>query len=170
MRASALAALAVAAGVAVVACERRGRDASRLVARDSALVLGPGDMQIVNADSSVEMALVGKRIIVRFSERTMMQVRRETDTAAVKDSGLGGSIERLVKSTVQSALGQQVEYSLADVKQARYDHGEIELETGARRSRVMRGTRINGKPVMQSFRPDDAERFVAAVNARRDAR
>jgi len=170
VRASALAALAAAAGLVVVACGRRGRDGSRLVTRDSVLVLGPGDMQIINADGSVEMALVGKRIVVRFSERTMAQVRRETDTAAVKDSGLGGSIERLVKSTVQSALAQQVEYSLSDLTQARYDHGEIELETGGRRTRVMRGTRINGKPVMQSFRPDDAERFVAAVNARRDVR
>ena len=61
--------------------------------RDTALVLGPGDVKIVNEDSSVEMAVVGQRIIARLSDKTMAKVRQETDTAHLKDSGLGG-VER----------------------------------------------------------------------------
>ena len=120
--------------------------------RDSALVLGPGDVRIVNEDSSVEMALVGQRIIVRLSDKTMAKVRRETDTMGIKDSGFGGSIERMVKRTVQSALGQQFEYPLA---------------VNGRQLRLLANTKVGGKKLLESFRPDDARRFVAAVNAKK---
>ena len=138
--------------------------------RDSALVLGEGDVAIVNTDSSVEMAVVGQNIIVRLSDKTMNRVRQETDTSAVRDSGIGGSIERLVKSTVQSALSQQVKYPIADVSDARYEGGEIKLAVNGSQPRLFTNTKIGGKRLMESFRPDDAERFVAAVNARKQAR
>jgi len=135
--------------------------------RDSALVLGPGDVRIVNEDSSVEMAVVGQRIIVRLSDKTMAKVRRETDTMGIKDSGFGGSIERMVKRTVQSALGQQFEYPLADVRDARYENGEIILDVNGRQPRLLANTKVGGKKLLESFRPDDARRFVAAVNAKK---
>ncbi|HKW10421.1 MAG TPA: hypothetical protein VJO33_08570, partial [Gemmatimonadaceae bacterium] len=69
-----------------------GKGPGSVAHRDSALRLGPGDVQIVNEDSSVDLALVGQQIIVRLSDKTMATVRRETDTNAVKDSGFGGSI------------------------------------------------------------------------------
>jgi hypothetical protein len=138
--------------------------------RDSALALGEGDVAILNADSSVEMAVVGQNIIVRLSDKTMDKIRHETDTSAVRDSGIGGSIERLVKSTVRSALSQQVKYPLAEVTDARYEDGEIRLNVNGRQPRLFANTKVGGKRLMESFRPDDAERFVAAVNARRQAR
>ena len=154
-----------------VACRHdRDEDAAnraRFTARDSALTLGPGDIEILNTDSSVAMALVGNRIVVRLSDKTMAQVRRETDTSAVADSGLEGSIERLVKRTVQSALSQQVQYPLSDIREARYENGEIKFETGGRRPRLLTNTKVGHRRLLESFRPDDAERFVAAVNARK---
>ena len=135
--------------------------------RDTALVLGPGDVKIVNEDSSVEMAVVGQRIIARLSDKTMAKVRQETDTAHLKDSGFGGSIERMVKRTVQSALGQQFEYPLRDVREARYENGEIILDVNGRQPRLLANTKVGGKKLLESFRPDDARRFVAAVNAKK---
>ena len=136
--------------------------------RDSALTLGPGDLKIVSEDSSVDLAVVGQRIVVRLSDKTMNKVRSETDTMGVKDSGFGGSIERLVKKTVQSALGHQFEYPLSDVKSAKYENGAIVLTPkGDREPRLLANTKINGKKLMESFRPDDAQRFVAAVNAKK---
>jgi len=143
-----------------------GKDPGRVARRDS-LVLGPGDVLITNRDSSVDLALVGQRIVVRLSDKTMEKVRRETDTSAVKDSGFGGSIERFVKKTVQSTLGQQFDYSLADVKDARYENGTIILDVNGKGPRLLANTKVNGEKLMESFRPEDAQRFVAAVNARK---
>lgn len=144
-----------------------GKGPGAIARRDSALELGPGDVQIVNEDSSVDLALVGQQIIVRLSDKTMDKVRRETDTNAVKDSGFSGSIERLVKKTVQSALGQQYAYPLSDVRNASYEDGSIVLDLNGHQPRLLANTKINGKKLLESFRPDDAQRFVAAVNARK---
>ena len=144
-----------------------GGDRGNVGHRDSALTLGPGDVKITNTDSSVDLAVVGQRIVVRLSDKTMEKVRRETDTTGVKDSGFGGSIERFVKKTVQSTLGQQFEYPLTDVRDARYEHGEIMLDVNGREPRLLANTKVGGKKLMESFRPEDAVRFVEAVNAKK---
>jgi mRNA-degrading endonuclease HigB of HigAB toxin-antitoxin module len=167
----------VVIGLAVlvaVACGRRdandrgGVESQGNVAhRDSALVLGPGDVRIVNEDSSVEMAVVGQQIVVRLSDKTMEKVRRETDTTALKDSGFAASIEKVVKRTVQSALGQQFTYPLTDVRDAKYEDGAIVLDVKGKQPRLLANTKFNGRKLLESFRPDDAKRFVAAVNAKK---
>jgi hypothetical protein len=134
--------------------------------RDTALALGPGDVQIVNEDSSVDLAVVGQKIVVRLSDKTMAKVRKETDTSNT-DSGFGGSIERMVKRTVQSALGQQFEYPLSDVRDAKYENGTIVLDVNGRQPRLLANTKVGGKKLLESFHPDDARRFVAAVNAKK---
>lgn len=154
-------------------CGRRDRRSERTDAnvarRDSVLTLGPGDVQITNADSSVDMAVVGQQIVVRLSDKTMAKVREGTDTSRA-DSGFGGSIEKMVKRTVASALGQQYTYPLADVRDARYENGRIVLDVNGREPRMLANTQVGGKKVMESFRPDDAQRFVAAVNAKKSQR
>jgi hypothetical protein len=148
--------------------ERSAKPRQSISDRDTALKLGRGDVQIATTDSSMELALVGQRIIVRFGERTREQIRRETDTGTVHDSGFGGSIERLVKSTVASALDKQIEYPLSDVREASYENGEIRLETS--RGRLLERTQVHGRPLSRSFAPQDAQRFVAAVQARKAGR
>jgi hypothetical protein len=134
---------------------------------DSAIVLGPGDVKIANEDSSVDMALVGQKIIVKLSDKTMTKVRQQTDTSNVQGSGLGASIEKMVKRTVASTLGQQFEYPLSDVRDARYENGAIELDVNGKEPRLLANTKVGGRKLMESFRPEDAKRFVAAVNARK---
>jgi hypothetical protein len=138
-----------------------------LTRSDSALVLGPGDVQIVNEDSSVDMAVVGQKIIVKLSEKTMAKVRQETDTSGVQGSGLGASIEKMVKRTVASTLGQQVEYPLSEAKDARYENDTIVIDVNGKEPRLLANTQVGGKKLMESFRPEDAKRFVAAVNAKK---
>lgn len=146
----------------------QGTPQGATVARsDSALVLGPGDIEITNADSSVDMALVGQKIVVKLSDKTMTKVHQETDTTGVQGSGLSASIEKMVKRTVASALGQQMEYPLSEVKDARYENGAIVIDVNGKEPRLLANTQVGGKKLMESFRPDDAKRFVAAVNARK---
>lgn len=142
------------------------RTDANVARRDSVLTLGPGDVKITNADSSVDMALVGQQIVVRLSDKTMAKVREGTDTSKA-DSGFGGSIEKMVKRSVASALGQQYTYPLTDVRDARYENGRIVLDVNGREPRLLANTQVGGKKVMESFRPDDAQRFVAAVNAKK---
>src|SRR3954464_8732406 len=135
--------------------------------RDSALTLGPGDVKITNEARRVDMAVVGQKIVVRLSDKTMAKVRRETDTTALQDSGFGGSIERFVKKTVQSTLGQHFANPIPDVRDARYENGSIVLDVNGREPRLLANTKVGGKKLLESFRPDDAQRFVAAVNAKK---
>jgi hypothetical protein len=72
-----------------------------------------------------------------------------------------------VKKTVQSTLGQQFEYPIADVRDARYENGTIVLDVNGREPRLLANTKVGGKKLLESFRPDDAQRFVAAVNAKK---
>jgi hypothetical protein len=164
--------------LAAVACRRDnpnpnpdanpgGASQGTLTRTDTTLVLGPGDVQITNTDSSVDMAVVGQKIIVKLSNKTMAKVRQETDTMGVKGSGLGASIEKMVKRTVASTLGQQFEYPIADVREAKYENGTIVLNVNGREPRLLANTEVGGKKLMESFRPEDAERFVAAVNAKK---
>ena len=173
---------AVALVAVVVACGRRdnpnpevginadanpGRRGDPGLSHRDSLVLGPGDVKIVNEDSSVDLVVVGQRIVVRLSDKTMAKVRQETDTAKA-DSGFGGSIQRFVKRTVASALGQQVEYPLSEIRDARYENGEIILDAnGDKQPRLLANTKVGGRKLLESFRPDDARRFVDAVNAKK---
>ena len=121
----------------------------------------------MSADSAVELALIGSRIMMRLSDKTVAEIKRKTDTTSVNGSGFAASIEKMVKSGVASALNQQVEYPLSEVRDARYEDGEIKLDMNGKGPRLFEQTRINKTPVMKSFRPEDAQAFVAAVQARK---
>jgi Cu/Ag efflux pump CusA len=97
----------------------------------------------------------------------MARVRQETDTAKVQGSGLGASIEKMVKRTVASTLNQQMEYPLAEVKDAKYEDGKIVLERNDGKSGILANADVNHRKLLESFRPEDAQRFVAAVNAKK---
>ena len=169
------AAFPLALSLAATSCSRPDNDEPRaparataaLAARDTGLQLAPGDIRIVNTDSSVELALVGSRVMMRLSDKAVGEIKRKTDTMSVAGSGIGASIEKMVKSTVASALTQQVEYPLSDIRDASYEDGEIRLDMTGERMRIFSQTRINNTPVMKSFRRADAEAFVAAVKARK---
>ena len=72
-----------------------------------------------------------------------------------------------MKSTVESALNQQLQYPLSEVREARYENGEIKLDVNGRPPRAFSSTKVGDRRLMESFRPDDARRFVNAVNARK---
>ena len=165
----------VVAALALLGCGRRDAGESRaperaqaaIAARDTGFKLAAGDIRIVSADSAVELALIGSRIMMRLSDKTVAEIKRKTDTTGVSGSGFAASIEKMVKSGVASALNQQVEYPLSEVRDARYEDGEIKLEMNGKGPRLFEQTRINKTPVMKSFRPEDAQAFVAAVQARK---
>jgi hypothetical protein len=124
------------------------------------------DVRIQTTTAQLDLALTGDTISAGLAGDALAKARQATDTLGVHATGLGGSIERMVKSTVQSAVTHRVTFPVSDVRDVRYEDGEIRFEWNRKPTSLFDQTKINGKPFLASFRPDDAERFVQAVRAR----
>jgi hypothetical protein len=131
--------------------------------------MGSGDIRITSADSAVDLALIGDSISGGLSAYALAKVRHETDTNAVTGSGFGASIEKMVKGTVQSALGTRISVPVASVKDVRYDGQRLVFEWNGKPPEHFGNAKVNNKDVMASFSADDAQRFVVAVRARQRA-
>src|SRR5262245_20123853 len=90
--------------------------------------LRAGDVQIYNADSSIDVILSGDRILAGLSPTTVGKIRSELDTAGSTDSGLGGSIASLVKKTVAGAIGTHAVYRVSEIRDVRYNNGRLVFE------------------------------------------
>lgn len=147
-----------------------GDDDSDLnVAGGEPVVLGEGDIRITSRGGEIDLMLVGDRIVVGLSDSVLAHVRSETDTGSVDaEGGLGASIEKFVKSKVQTALSKRVDYPLSDIEDADYENGRIVFDyvDGAKFS-LLESTKNDDIPLLASFSEEDSKRFVAAVKARK---
>lgn len=135
-----------------------------------ATVLGPGDLRIYNADSSVDLTLMGDKILAGLSEKTVARVKSGLDSAARRDSsgGLGASIGEIVRSSVAGAIGTHAVFPLSDIRDIHDDNGRIVIDwTNGGHHELFESTKVNGDKASKSFNPDDIGRFVAAVRARK---
>jgi hypothetical protein len=161
-----LTACLLATALTTAACSRHRDDDTRTAAPPSGSGPSAGDVRIQTTSAELDLALVGDTISAGLAPGALAKVRQETDSASVHGSGLGGSIERMVKSTVQSAVSSRVSFPVSDVRDVRYENGAIRFDWNHRPTRLFDQTKVNGKPLLESFRPDDAERFVQAVRAK----
>ena len=171
MRASAV--LCIATALALTACSRRDRDEERTATPSSSAAAVPQDdgrdVRITTTGNEVDLALVGDTITSGLSEQTLAKARHETNADAVQGTGVGASIERMVKSGVQTALNTRVAIPISALNDVRYEHGAIVFDWKKKPTAFVK-TSVNGKPIMESFSPADAQRFVDAVRARKRAR
>jgi hypothetical protein len=129
--------------------------------------LADGDVRIVTTNGGIDLALIGDSISTGLSPQTLRTVRAETDTASVSGSGFGAQMERMVKGTVQGAVGTRISFPISDVREVRYDGEKLVFEWVGKPRTLFDKTRIDGKPLLASFAPADARRFADAVNARK---
>jgi hypothetical protein len=129
--------------------------------------LADGDVRIVTTNGGIDLALIGDSITTGLSPQTLRTVRAETDTASVSGSGFGAQMERMVKGTVQGAVGTRISFPISDVREVRYDGEKLVFEWVGKPRTLFDKTRIDGKPLLASFAPEDARRFADAVNARK---
>ncbi|MFL5606294.1 MAG: hypothetical protein ACJ8AD_07605 [Gemmatimonadaceae bacterium] len=162
-----VAVLAIVAG----ACHDRNEERAASSPADATPVMQDDgrDVRITTTGNEVDLALVGDTITSGLSEQTLAKARHETDANAVQGTGLGASIERMVKSGVQTALGTRVAIPLSALNDVRYERGAIVFDWKKKPLAFVK-TSVNGKPIMESFSPEDAQRFVNAVRARKRAR
>ncbi|HEX6966042.1 MAG TPA: hypothetical protein VF166_09600 [Gemmatimonadaceae bacterium] len=184
----------VAALVALAGCGRHdagydgGPGYAAATVPDSALALGPGDILIRTTDGSVDLALVHDTVWMKLSDSVLNKVQHDLDTTRdAHRSDFGASIAKMVKGTVGSALHARIEIPVADLDNVHYEDGALKFDyrDGARPTLFVLGKarpasfdehsgfhiqRTEHKPVLQSFSPEDAQRFVAAVRAAMERR
>lgn len=136
---------------------------------NGASALGDGDIRITSTDGGVDLALIGDSISGGLSQQSLEKARKETDTNAVKGTGFGADIEKMVKGTVQSALSTRVAFPLSAIKDVRYDGKRIVFDWNGT-PRISGKMQVNDKDALESFSAEDAQRFVDAVHARKQAR
>ena len=129
--------------------------------------LAEGDVRIVTTNGGIDLALIGDSISTGLSPRALRTVRAETDTASVSGTGFGAQVERMVKGTVQGAVGKRIGFPISDVREVRYDGEKLVFEWVDKPRTLFDKTKIDGKPLLASFAPEDARRFADAVNARK---
>lgn len=166
-------AVAIATPFVVAAChgDRRKNDPempdAKMVARDTTRTLGPGDIRIVTESGDIELALIGDSIVTGLGPALLDKVRDKTDTNGVSGNGLAAGIAKMVKSTVADAMSQQLLYPLASIKDVRYENGKLQFYyKDGTNLKIFDNSHDRGKPVSESFRPEDAQHFVDAVHAR----
>ncbi|MEX2179314.1 MAG: hypothetical protein WD801_11420 [Gemmatimonadaceae bacterium] len=131
--------------------------------------LGPGDMQLFNVDSTVDLILLGDQITAGLSPQTVAKVRGQlAQSAEGETTGLGGSIARMVKETVADKIGTRVVYSVHDMREIRYDNGRLVVQwKDSRRDEPLLGSiKVDGDKDSNRFREAEAQAFVEAVRAR----
>jgi hypothetical protein len=130
--------------------------------------LAAGDIRIYNTDSSVDLVLKGNEILAGLSPVMVAKIRNQLDTSASQDtSGLGASISQIVKKSVAGAIGTHAAFPLSDIRDIRYEGQQIVFDwKDGGHHQIFGGTKVNGGRVSNSFRPEDADRFIEAVRAR----
>jgi hypothetical protein len=129
--------------------------------------LAPGDIRIVTTNGGIDLALIGDSISSGLSREALRKVKSETDTTKVTGSGFGSQIERMVKGSVQGAIGTRVSFPISAVREVRYDGEKLVFEWSGEPRKVFEQTTIDHKPLLASFASADAKRFADAVNARK---
>lgn len=133
------------------------------------VALQAGDIRIASVDSGVDLALIGDTISGGLSQKTLAKVRHDTDTGAVKGSGFGSEIERMVKGSVQSALGTRIAIPLSAVRDVHYDGRKIVFDWNGKSRTPFSHVKVGDKDALESFSAEDSQRFVDAVRARKRA-
>ena len=166
------------AALAVLACSSKPADRARDEAPDGGVTISrssvpvdddslqAGDIRIVTTNGGIDLALIGDSISTGLSPAALRKVKEETDTSKVSGTGFGASIEKMVKDKVQGAIGTRVSFPVSAVREARYDGQKIVFEWNGEPRKIFDNTKIDGKPLLASFSPEDSRRFVDAVNAR----
>ncbi|MGH7670172.1 MAG: hypothetical protein ACRENQ_11840 [Gemmatimonadaceae bacterium] len=146
---------------------RSGRDVHVSALEPPPDSLGPGDVMVLNTDSSVDLILAGDRIWAGLSPKTVSKIRHDMDTSQHADTGLGASIADLVKKKVAGAIGTHAVYRLAALRDVQYENGRLifDWKSGGHDT-MFRNVMVNGDRADDSFRQEDAQRFIAAVHAR----
>jgi|GEM_PF-3872269 len=159
-------AFAILIMLSTVACFGRS-DKTVSYSSNTAAVKMPDDIAITTTDGSMVLAVRHDTLRVRLSDSVRSEASGKLDTSKVKGDGFGAGIERFVKNSVDKGLSTEVSEPLSDFNDAKVENGTlIIVPRDKSKSPPFDHTKVNDRPLMQSFSKSDAEGFAAYVRAR----
>jgi hypothetical protein len=145
--------------------DQSARLAPRQNARDA-------EVAINTENGEVTLLLTRDVVALQLSDRTLRKIRRdlrENDGEETDDGMLGQVIRTAVFSIVSGALTHSVEYPLSELRDVKYEDGELVLRTQDG-DRLFHKVEINDTPVFRSFSAEDARDFVREFQRLKPAR
>lgn len=151
------------------ACKRadNSHEPSQHANRAATAAAASGDtVAIRTTDGAIQLGLARDTVYMGLTDSVLAVARNDMarDTEETK-SVIAGTIERFVKRSVSTALQTRLKYSLTDLDSATYSNGTIKFAYRNRRRMAFEDVSQNGHKALQSFTPEDAQRFVSVVNS-----
>ncbi len=126
--------------------------------------VGEARLAITTTDGSTTLILTRGVVAMQLSDRYLHRIDRKMVRDAGSDDDedacyLGHVIRDAVLTVVRQVLDHSLECPVARVRDAEYRHGRLVLTT-ENGHRMFRGVRVEGRDVLESFSPEDAQAFV----------
>ncbi|MGI8508769.1 MAG: hypothetical protein ACR2MQ_05545 [Gemmatimonadaceae bacterium] len=126
----------------------------------------PGQPIVIHTTGNeMVLGLARDTVYMGLSDSLLAKTRADMTKDRSDTGGMGGAFADMIKKTVGNALGKRVAYPIADIQSVRYDNGAIKFDYRNKHAISFENVHTENKQVLAAFAPDDARRFVAAVNA-----
>jgi beta-lactamase regulating signal transducer with metallopeptidase domain len=136
---------------------------ARIVPR---LAASQASYAIVTRSGQVALLLRDSTMVVQLTDRGLEEIGRP-DARRDEDRGfLSALLDSMLRTGLRVLLDHGIEYSLTDLREARYEDGRLVLES-RRGGDVFGNLDIDGRDVMADLHPRDARAFAARANAAR---
>lgn len=121
-----------------------------------------GEVKITSTDGALVLAVVRDSVLVQLSDSLRASVR-DSVRAGMDSAGdqVGAFIGNMVGTVVNSALGFTVRVPATAVENLRYENGELRFDVRGGNVKLNSGKNTNSNG--GTFTPEDAERFIIAV-------
>ena len=123
--------------------------------------LGDAESALRTRDRSAALLLMDSTIVLQFTNRGLEDVNRKSDdtTASVGERFFA----RLAMAGVVTLLDHGIAYRLDALGEARSEGSRLVL-VDRKGKRIFEDVDVNGRQVLESFVPDEAERFAVELN------
>ena len=120
---------------------------------------------IVSRDGQAMLLLMDTTIVAQMTDRGLARINSREQTDTIK-SAASRLFARMALGALVPFFDHGIAYHLRDLADARYADGRL-LLIRANGDDVFRDVEIGKGPLMESFRPADAEAFAAQARAAR---
>ncbi len=160
-----IAALAIIPLSAAVACNR-SHETGAASYNGGPLGHSDANMAIKTTDGAMKLGVAHDTVYMGLSD-SVLAVATNDMAKDTEESGsaFAGRIERMVKTSVGKALKTRLTYPLADLDTVTYSDGTIRFKYRIRRKIAFEDVSQSNHKALQSFSPEDAQRFVATVDS-----
>lgn len=123
------------------------------------------NMSIRTTDGTMKLGVANDTVYMGLTDSVLAAARAdmERDTEETGNA-FSAKIENFVKKSVSVALRSRLKYPLSDLDSTTYSDGAIRFFYRNRRKIKFEDVSQNNHKALQSFPPDDAQRFVNTVN------